>query len=130
LFVQVTLLVAAVASHKFVVGFCLGVELCANQAGRSRNHFIAIGVFALGSALGIGLGMGLDGITSSWKSTVLPVLQGVVGGTLLYVTVCEVLPREKARWHQNRTIPSAGLVQLLSVAVGFVVMSAVTLTIS
>jgi solute carrier family 39 (zinc transporter), member 1/2/3 len=127
---KVTLLIAAVASHKFVVGFCLGVELCANQSARSRNHFKAITVFSLGSVLGIGLGMGLDGIGDAWKTTVLPALQALVGGTLLYVTVCEVLPREKARWHQNRVFPGAGLVQLVSVIVGFAVMCSLTKLLS
>lgn len=56
LWLQVFLLVGAVASHKFVVGFCLGLEL----AGANSTLFrlvIAIFVFSAGSAVGIGVGM-------------------------------------------------------------------------
>jgi len=51
---------------------------------------------------------------------VLPILQGLAGGTLLYVTVSEVLPREKTRWHKSSR-RFAGILQFLSVVIGFVV---------
>lgn len=51
----------------------------------------------------------------------MPVMQGLAAGTLLYVTVSEVLPRERARWHKNSK-RSAGLVQFFSVACGFTFM--------
>ena len=50
----------------------------------------------------------------------MPVLQGLAGGTLLYVTVSEVLPRERARWHRN-VRRCAGIVQTCSVLFGFTV---------
>lgn len=53
---QVFLLAGAVASHKFVVSFCLGLEL----AGLSNSLFrliLAIFTFSAGSAAGIGVGM-------------------------------------------------------------------------
>lgn len=46
--------------------------------------------------------------------------QSLAAGTLLYVTVSEVLPRERARWHERKR--GAGLAQFLSVAVGFALM--------
>lgn len=48
-----------------------------------------------------------------------PVLQGIAGGTLLYVTVSEVLPREKARWHRSPR-RTAGVAQFFAVFVGFI----------
>lgn len=53
---QVFLLVGAVASHKFVVGFCLGLELAGANSSVVRL-VLAIFVFSAGSALGIGIGM-------------------------------------------------------------------------
>ena len=53
---QVFLLVGAVASHKFVVGFCLGVELAGANSTIPRI-VLAIFVFSAGSAIGIGIGM-------------------------------------------------------------------------
>lgn len=120
---RVLLLLLAVSAHKFVVAFCLGIELCTNTNQGFRSHAVSITVFAMGSVLGIGLGMCLVDIQQSLSAFTIPALQGLAGGTLLYVTVSEVLPREKARWHQNRAAPAAGLKQLLSVIIGFTVMT-------
>ncbi|XP_043583393.1 zinc transporter ZIP3-like [Bombus pyrosoma] len=116
---EVFLLVGAVASHKFVVGFCLGLEL----AGANNTLFrlvLAIFVFSAGSAVGIGIGMLTFKMQNKWTDVAVPILQGLAGGTLLYVTVSEILPRERARWHRNLR-RSAGVLQLLSVILGFVV---------
>lgn len=51
----------------------------------------------------------------------MPTMQGLAAGTLLYVTVSEVLPRERAKWHDSPQ-RSAGIVQFLSVICGFTVM--------
>lgn len=53
---QVFLLVGAVASHKFVIGFCLGLEL-ADANSSFLRLILAIFVFSAGSAVGIGIGM-------------------------------------------------------------------------
>lgn len=119
---RVMILFTAVISHKLVVAFCLGVELTASHGSTFRNHFLAIFVFSAGSVVGILVGMGLVDLNSVADSKFLPILQGIAAGTLLYVTLCEVLPREKARWHQNRN-KAAGLIQFLSVGVGFTVMT-------
>lgn len=55
-FFQVLLLTGAVASHKFVVGFCLGLELAGVSKSVPRLVFV-IFVFAIGSVIGIGIGM-------------------------------------------------------------------------
>jgi len=52
----VLLLTGAVASHKFVVGFCLGLELAGVSKSVPRLIF-AIFLFAIGSVIGIGIGM-------------------------------------------------------------------------
>lgn len=43
----------------------------------------------------------------------------------MYVTVSEVLPRERARWHQQHSKRLAGVAQLVSVLVGFIIMTGV-----
>lgn len=127
---KVMILFTAVISHKLVVAFCLGVELTASQGSKFRNHFLAILVFTLGSVIGILIGMGLVDLSSVTNSKFLPVLQGIAGGTLLYVTLCEVLPREKARWHQNQVNKAAGLSQFVAFATGFTVMTLMNMYIS
>lgn len=126
---KVMILFTAVISHKLVVAFCLGVELTASEGSKFKHHLMAIFVFAFGSVLGILLGMGLVDATSATDSKFIPILQGIAGGTLLYVTLCEVLPRERARWHQTSN-KAAGLGQFLAFVVGFSVMTTMNQFIS
>nr|NP_001299214.1 zinc transporter ZIP2 [Papilio xuthus]BAM20083.1 zinc/iron transporter [Papilio xuthus] len=122
---QVLLLLGAVASHKYVVGFCLGVELCASFARRLCLHLTCVLLFSGGSVVGIGLGAGMDAFSSMKDSAAVPIMQALAAGTLLYVTVSEVLPRERAAWHERRR--AAGVLQLAAVAVGFALMYITTL---
>ncbi|XP_053957532.1 zinc transporter ZIP1 [Anastrepha ludens] len=119
---KVIFLLGAVACHKFVMGFCLGLEFRSNPQASLRKHFIGILVFALGAVCGIAIGMVIVDVPYSWSGSVLPVIQGLAGGTLFYVTVCEVIPREKARWHQNPSRKVAGFGQFLAVSGGFAIM--------
>ncbi|KAL6428418.1 hypothetical protein ACFW04_008592 [Cataglyphis niger] len=116
---EVLLLTGAVASHKYVVSFCLGLELVGVSKSVPKLIF-AIFVFAVGSVIGIGIGMLTFQADTDWSKVVLPILQGLAGGTLLYVTVSEVLPRERAKWHKSSR-RFAGILQFFSVFVGFVV---------
>uniref|UniRef100_A0AAR5P530 Uncharacterized protein n=2 Tax=Dendroctonus ponderosae TaxID=77166 RepID=A0AAR5P530_DENPD len=120
---KVLLLLGAVASHKLVVGFCLGVELASNEYVTFCKHFICIFVFSVSSVAGILIGMLIFNVPTDVTDIAIPILQALAGGTLLYVTVCEVLPRERARWHQKNLKKSAGVAQLLSVSVGFALMA-------
>ncbi|XP_070063015.1 zinc transporter ZIP2 isoform X2 [Drosophila virilis] len=119
---EVLFLLGAVACHKFVMGFCLGLELCSYPRASFRSHFIGILVFALGAVCGIGVGMLIVDIPAAWSKTTLPIIQALAGGTLFYVTVCEVIPREKARWHTNSTRRWAGFAQFATVIAGFATM--------
>ena len=120
---KVMILFTAVISHKLIVAFCLGVELTASRGYKLKFHFAAIFVFSAGAVLGIFIGMGLVDLNSVTESKFLPILQGIAGGTLLNVCLCEILPREKARWHQNQTKQTAGLIQFVAFTTGFAVMT-------
>lgn len=121
---KVLFLLGAVACHKFVMGFCLGLEFRSNPSASMKSQIVGILVFALGAVAGIGLGMLLVNMSESLLPvSALAIIQGLAGGTLLYVTVCEVIPREKARWHQNPTRKVAGFAQFFAVAIGFVTMA-------
>ncbi|XP_060650143.1 LOW QUALITY PROTEIN: zinc transporter ZIP1 [Drosophila nasuta] len=119
---KVLFLLGAVACHKFVMGFCLGLEFRSNPRASIRSQFIGICVFALGAVCGIGLGMLIVDVPAAWSKTTLPVIQALAGGTLFYVTVCEVIPREKARWHSNAERRWAGFAQFAIVFFGFATM--------
>ncbi|XP_058453980.1 zinc transporter ZIP1-like [Malaya genurostris] len=125
---KVMLLLGAVSAHKFVVAFCLGVEISSHRDQRHSWKVAQIVIFSLGSVIGIAVGMALDGLDDNFNKFVIPILQGVAGGTLLYVTVSEVLPREREK--RQREVRKAGILQLLAVLGGFAVMSALSLIIT
>lgn len=116
----------AVACHKFVVAFCLGIELSSDPLSTMKNHTISILTFAFGTILGIGIGMALTNLPESLAGSTIPVLQGLAGGTLLYVTVSEVIPRERARWHGNGP-KSAGIQQFIAIGLGFIIMTIISI---
>lgn len=107
------------------MGFCLGLVFRSNPQTSLKAQIVGISVFALGAVCGIGLGMLIVDVPSSWSTSALPVIQGLAGGTLFYVTVSEVIPREKARWHGNTNRKAAGFAQFLTVAVGFTSMAVI-----
>ncbi|XP_029671341.1 zinc transporter ZIP1-like isoform X4 [Formica exsecta] len=101
----------AVASHKFVIAFCIGVELLASRT-RPYLSIIYTCTFAVVSPIGIGIGMALVGGGSAAASGPMAViLQGLASGTLLYVVFFEIL-------QEHRT----GLGQYISILFGFLVM--------
>ncbi|XP_052866751.1 zinc transporter ZIP3 [Anopheles cruzii] len=125
---KVLLLLGAVSAHKFVVGFALGVELSTYGTRQRCSHILQVLTFSLGSVAGIGMGMGLDGLNEALTNVVMPVLQGLAGGTLLYVTVSEVLPRERRkRLHITKSV---GPLQLVAVVLGFSLMSFLSLVLT
>ncbi|XP_062554484.1 zinc transporter ZIP2-like [Armigeres subalbatus] len=127
---KVLLLLGAVSAHKFVVAFCLGVEVSSHQlqhGGRRQSSIVQIVIFSLGSVCGIAIGMALDGLDDTFNRVVIPVLQAVAGGTLLYVTVSEVLPRERGKRKPGEVV---GSWQLLAVIAGFIVMTFLSMAIS
>ncbi|XP_002019704.2 protein zntD [Drosophila persimilis] len=127
---KVLFLLGAVACHKFVMGFCLGLEFRSNPQTSVRSQFIGILVFALGAVCGIALGMLIVDVPAEWSSKTLPIVQALAGGTLFYVTVCEVIPREKARWHSHPTRRWAGFAQFATVVAGFATMCIINFYLS
>ncbi|CAG9565424.1 unnamed protein product [Danaus chrysippus] len=101
----------AVSAHKYIIAFCIGVELLA--AGTKRwLSIVYVFTFSFVSALGIAVGIllvGGAGATAAGISSV--VLQGLACGTLMYVVFFEV-------WRQDRT----GLLQFVCSVIGFAVM--------
>ncbi|KAL3284852.1 hypothetical protein HHI36_018991 [Cryptolaemus montrouzieri] len=121
---KVLLLLGAICSHKFVVGFCLGLELASSTS--VCRHIIGIFVFASGSVAGIALGAFVSNVHNTVSDILMAVLQGMAGGTLLYVTLSEIVPRERARWHQQHEKRSAGIYQFFSIVLGFIIMTIMT----
>lgn len=127
---QILLLAIAVASHKFVVAFCLGVELTAVTNSTRFSVLSGIVVFALSSVVGIGLGMvALTSTALAKIDNIMPIMQALAVGTLLYVVFAEVMPRERQRFHKSGG-RWTGLIQLFAVIAGFALMVTISEFIS
>lgn len=101
----------AVAAHKLVIAFCIGVELCV-QKTQLYLGIIYVIIFAIVSPIGIGIGILLSETDETYTLNFISViLQGLATGTLLYVIFFEVLTKDRS-----------GLVQYLAIVIGFFLM--------
>ncbi|KAJ8723961.1 hypothetical protein PYW07_007941 [Mythimna separata] len=100
----------AVSAHKYIIAFCIGVELLASGT-KKWVSIVYIFTFSFMSALGIGIGILLVGGAGAADAGVYSVvLQGLACGTLVYVVFFEV-------WKG-----SSGLLVFSCALFGFVVM--------
>ncbi|XP_030749149.1 zinc transporter ZIP3-like [Sitophilus oryzae] len=106
----------AVAAHKLVIAFCIGVELVTTNM---KTYLIVIYVFtfAVVSPMGIGIGMAISNLEENSSDVVSVFLQGLASGTLLYVVFFEILQNER----------KTGLRQYFSILFGFVCMFGITI---
>lgn len=101
----------AVACHKLVIAFCIGVELISNGT-KTKLTILYVALFAVVSPLGIGIGMAMTESSSANIEVSSVFLQGLASGTLLYVVFFEILQKERTE----------GLRQYFSILVGFLIM--------
>lgn len=113
---KVWYLFMAIATHKLVIAFCVGVELVSSKT-KTMLVILYIGTFAVVTPLGIGIGIILSDLGSNQEDITCVVLQGMAAGTLLYVVFFEVLSRERDNHH-------SGIWQLLAILTGFIIMFA------
>jgi zinc transporter 1/2/3 len=111
-------LFAAVTIHACAILFCIGLELVTSGI-RLLNLVLYIVVLSVVSPLGVAIGILVTVHSSSdgpLQGLVVAVLQGIAGGTILYITFFEVLDREK------RKEIGCGIVRVVFILVGFSVM--------
>lgn len=111
-------LFTAVSIHACAILFCIGLELVTSGV-RVINLMLYIVTLALVSPLGVAIGI-LVTVKSSTEGPTqdlaMAVLQGIAGGTILYITFFEVLDREK------RKQTGCGIMRLAFILLGFFVM--------
>lgn len=106
---QVWYMFGAVSAHKYVIAFCIGVELVVNKT-KTWLAIVYILIYSVVSALGIAIGTILvNGTNSDDMETVSAIMQGLAAGTLLYVVFFEILCKDKT-----------GLKQFAAVLIGFI----------
>lgn len=115
---DVWLLFAALSAHKIAIAFSIGMELLEKQIS-IRSYVMYMIIFSLASPLGGLIGALVKEYSSSDTAAgVLSVLilQGMSGGTILFVVFCEVLERERSKTNGR-------LARLFALFLGFIVMA-------
>ncbi|ODN04452.1 Zinc transporter ZIP1 [Orchesella cincta] len=129
-------LCGAIAAHKLVIAFCLGMEVrnassspctLVTTSSSAAFKFRYVLFFALMTPMGIAIGTIITEIVhepnEQTENTLVAVLQTLASGTLLYVAFFEVVLRERARFSGK------GLAQLAFVVLGFATMCLVEIFI-
>ncbi|XP_060923847.1 zinc transporter ZIP1 [Limanda limanda] len=108
----------AILVHKSIIVFSLSVKLVQSAV---RPLWVAayIGVFALMSPLGIGIGISVVEAQLASGALIQCVLEGLAAGTFIYITFMEILPHEL-------NSPGKQLLKVLFILLGFSVMAALT----
>jgi len=109
-------LLLAFASHKWVIGACLGMKW-SRSALRPIVSILYMTTFCLISPVGVLVGMLLTDPKqeSELMTSALIVLQGIATGSLLYVVFFEILEKERQK-------SVSGIVQALSFTGGYLFM--------
>ncbi|XP_062260904.1 zinc transporter ZIP1 [Platichthys flesus] len=109
----------AILVHKSIIVFSLSVKLVQSAV---RPLWVAayIGVFALMSPLGIGIGISVVEAQLASGALIQCILEGLAAGTFIYITFMEILPHEL-------NSPGKQLLKVLFILLGFSVMAALTL---
>lgn len=102
---HVWLFFGAIASHKFVLAFCVGVELIVAKTN-TKLAVCYVLIFSVVSSIGIGVGMAISSSTGAILAG--GVLQAIATGTLVFVVFFEILKKS-----------GSGLLQFVAVLVGF-----------
>lgn len=107
----------AIASHKFVVAFVIGMQFVV--AGLSKCMVVTlILIFSSISPIGIAIGLGLtiqEAGDNGSTGAATTVLNALAAGTLLYVVFFEVLEKERGK---NKY----GIIQVFCIILGFLFM--------
>lgn len=109
---QLISLFIAVIVHKAIMAFSLGLTI-AQAHITVKQYILANLIFSVSSPIGMGIGILLADLQQSLGRDIANgVLQGMAGGTFLYITFFEVLPHELNQ-------PKNRMVKLLFVLLGY-----------
>lgn len=85
-----------VSSDKFIIAFCLGMEIVASRT-KTSMAIVYIFIYAALSSLGIGMGAFVNNFSMKCSEMITLVLQGFAAGALLFVVFFEILLDETRR---------------------------------
>lgn len=116
---SILFLYLSIASHKYAIAFCIGMDLTI-AGSRLKLIVLSMMAFSIVSPVGVIIGMVVVAQNDAEKEVDIDVpasivLQGIAGGTLIYVVCFEVLQREGTDTHMK------GIQNVLFVIFGFLV---------
>jgi zinc transporter 1/2/3 len=120
---SVWVLLFGVGAHKLLIAFCIGMEMFTSSKGTLRTACIYLTTFAVMSPIGIAIGLGVTEEISNnpgVQASVIGILQGFAGGTLIYVTFFELLNEQSEKVKSMPPIYS--FLEWLCFTLGFVTM--------
>ncbi|GFR58698.1 zinc transporter ZIP1 [Elysia marginata] len=84
---------AAITIHKSIISFCIGLEIFQSSRDKILQAVIWLVIFAIMSPVGIVAGIGVTSGSTNELARLLisSILQGIAGGTFMYVTFLEIL---------------------------------------
>ncbi|XP_068208699.1 zinc transporter ZIP1-like [Palaemon carinicauda] len=117
---DVWVLFGALSAHKIFLSFSMSMEML--EVGVTMKPFLlSMTIFSLASPVGGLIGALISSYTAELETSagvlVPAILQAISAGTILYVTFCEVLERERGK-------EGNGHLKLFALALGFSVMAA------
>lgn len=116
---SILFLYLSIASHKYAIAFCIGMDLVV-AGSRLKMIVFSMLTFSVVSPIGVIVGMVVvaeNVIRDKYEidSPISVVMQGIAGGTLIYVVCFEVLQRESTDTHKK------GIQNVMFVICGFLV---------
>ncbi|XP_030386277.1 zinc transporter ZIP1 [Scaptodrosophila lebanonensis] len=91
-------MMGAIAAHKLVLAFCIGLEIMMART-RLLLAIIYLLVFSIVTPIGIGIGIAVSETASANQPSIPSgILQGIACGTLLYVVFFEIVTKDHAGW--------------------------------
>uniref|UniRef100_A0A914EFA7 Uncharacterized protein n=1 Tax=Acrobeloides nanus TaxID=290746 RepID=A0A914EFA7_9BILA len=104
--------------HKSIEAFSVGLQIAKSNSKRTCMVTSTIIIYALMTPVGSMLGVLLTNINlnPTIREGSIVVLEGLAGGTFIYVTFFEILAQERANTHSN-------LIQLNAIILGFLVIA-------
>ncbi|KAA0199331.1 hypothetical protein HAZT_HAZT009268 [Hyalella azteca] len=118
----VWLMFGALMTHKIAIAFSIGMELLEKEI-KTLHYVIYIVIFSVASPVGGMIGAIVYAYSASDSAAgqiSIMVLQGMSGGTIMYVIFCEILERERCK-NEGRFI------RMLTLILGFLLMAVLEL---
>lgn len=116
---SILFLYLSIASHKYAIAFCIGMDLVV-AGSRLKMIVLSMMVFSLVSPIGVIIGtvvVAENTLREKYEidSPASVIMQGIAGGTLIYIVCFEVLQREVTDTHKK------GIQNVMFVIFGFLV---------